>query len=173
MRKSCLLIAALCLSTPALAQSLPEKTGMNSMMGIAPKTDDFINSAAVSDLFEIQSSQMARANPSLQTFASRMITDHQKTTSELKQLLSSSNLATTPPSVVDDTHKRKLDTLNGLHGDSFVRQYREDQISAHQDALSLFRRYAKSGENAALKKWAGDTIPTLEEHLKMAQSLPE
>ncbi|MFT8719478.1 DUF4142 domain-containing protein [Acetobacter sp.] len=173
MKKVYLLAAALCFSTPALAQSIPEQTGLNSMMGIAPKTEDFIQSVAWSDLFEIQSSQMALSNPSLKTFASRMIADHQKTSAELKQLLSTNNMATTPPSSVDDAHKRKLDTLHGLHGDSFVRQYRKDQISAHEDALSLFRRYAKSGENEALKKWAGDTIPALEEHLKMAQNLPE
>lgn len=174
MKKACLLLAAaLCFSTPALAQSLSEKTGLNSVMEIAPKTDDFIQSVAWSDLFEIQSSQMALSDPSLKVFASRMIADHQKTSAELKQLVSANNMATTPPASVDDTHKRKLDTLHGLHGDDFVRQYRKDQISAHEDALSLFRRYAKSGENEALKKWVGDTIPTLEEHLKMAESLPE
>ncbi|MCG4255294.1 DUF4142 domain-containing protein [Acetobacter senegalensis] len=173
MKKAYFLAIALCFSTPALAQSLPERTGVNSMMGIAPKTDDFIQSVSWSDLFEIQSSQMALSDPSLKTFASRMIADHQKTSAELKQLLSVNNMAATPPASVDDTHKRKLDTLHGLHGDSFIRQYRKDQISAHEDALSLFRRYAKSGENEALKKWAGDTIPTLEEHLKMAESLSE
>ncbi|MBV1837964.1 DUF4142 domain-containing protein [Acetobacter estunensis] len=172
MKKSYLLVAGLCFSIPALAQSLPEKTGVNSMMGIAPKTDDFIRSVAWSDLFEIQSSQIALSDPSLKTFASKMIADHQKTSSELKQLLSTSNMATTPPSSIDDTHQKKLETLQGLHGDSFVSQYRKDQISAHKDALSLFRRYARSGENEALKKWAGDTIPILEEHLKMAENLP-
>ena len=77
MKISYLFAIALCFSTPALAQSLPEKTGLNSMMGVAPKTDDFIQSVAWSDLFEIQSSQMALSNASLKAFASRMIADHQ------------------------------------------------------------------------------------------------
>jgi putative membrane protein len=29
------------------------------------------------------------------------------------------------------------------------------QVSAHKDAVSLFERYAKGGDNADLKDWAG------------------
>jgi putative membrane protein len=33
------------------------------------------------------------------------------------------------------------------------------QVSAHKDAVSLFERYAKGGENAEPKDWAGKTLP--------------
>ncbi len=46
----------------------------------------------------------------------------------------------------------------------------KDQVSAHKDAVSLFRRYAKSGDDTALKDWAGKTLP-VERHLEMAQNL--
>jgi putative membrane protein len=45
------------------------------------------------------------------------------------------------------------------------------QVSAHKDAVSLFERYAKGGENADLKAFAAKTLPHLREHLKMAQDL--
>ena len=45
------------------------------------------------------------------------------------------------------------------------------QVSAHKDAVSLFERYAKGGDNTALKDWAGKTLPTLQHHLEMAQEL--
>jgi len=45
------------------------------------------------------------------------------------------------------------------------------QVSAHKDAVSLFERYAKGGENAKLKNWAGTTLPHLQHHLEMAQTL--
>ncbi|HEY6466706.1 MAG TPA: DUF4142 domain-containing protein, partial [Candidatus Acidoferrales bacterium] len=45
------------------------------------------------------------------------------------------------------------------------------QISAHKDAVSLFERYAKGGDNPKLKDWAGKTLPTLQHHLEMAQDL--
>jgi putative membrane protein len=45
------------------------------------------------------------------------------------------------------------------------------QVSAHKDAVSLFERYAKGGDNAALKDWAGKMLPALQHHLEMAQNL--
>jgi putative membrane protein len=45
------------------------------------------------------------------------------------------------------------------------------QVSAHKDAVSLFERYAKGGEDPKLKDWAGKTLPTLQHHLEMAQNL--
>jgi putative membrane protein len=45
------------------------------------------------------------------------------------------------------------------------------QVSAHKDAVSLFERYAKGGDNADLKAFAAKTLPRLKEHLKMAEDL--
>src|ERR1700760_4901602 len=44
---------ALMLASPVLAQSAAEKTGVNSVLGMAPKTQDFVAEAATSDMFEI------------------------------------------------------------------------------------------------------------------------
>jgi putative membrane protein len=40
-----------------------------------------------------------------------------------------------------------------------------------QGCVSLFERYAKGGDNAHLKDWAGKTLPALKHHLEMAQNL--
>ncbi len=45
--------------TPAFAQSAAEKSGVNSLIGVAPKTEDFVTEAATSDMFEIESSKLA------------------------------------------------------------------------------------------------------------------
>ena len=45
------------------------------------------------------------------------------------------------------------------------------QVSAHKEAVSLFERYAKDGDNPELKSFASKTLPHLQEHLKMAQDL--
>lgn len=50
---------AILLASPVLAQSAAEKTGVNSVMGVAPKTEDFVTEAASSDMFEIESSKLA------------------------------------------------------------------------------------------------------------------
>ena len=43
--------------------------------------------------------------------------------------------------------------------------------SAPKDAVSLFQRYGKGGDNPGLKNWAAMTSPALERHLEMAQNL--
>jgi hypothetical protein len=54
-------LALVLLATPVLAQSVAEKTGVNSALGISPTTADFVKEAAISDMVEIQSSQLAQA----------------------------------------------------------------------------------------------------------------
>src|ERR1700747_1669739 len=89
-----IIVLAFALSTvlalSASAQSGGEKTGVNSALGIAPKTEDFIKEAATSDLLEIGASKLAeqKRNADEKKFAAQMITDHTKTSSELKSMLS-------------------------------------------------------------------------------------
>jgi putative membrane protein len=64
-----------------------------------------------------------------------------------------------------------LTKLHGLHGTELDSQYDSDQVSAHKDAVSLYQRYSSGGDNAKLKTWAGTTLPTLQQHLEMAQNL--
>jgi putative membrane protein len=167
----CLL--ALGVSAPAFSQSVPERTGVNSTLGIAPKTEDFVKEVAISDMFEIESSKLAqqRGNAATKAFAGQMVTDHSKTTSELKSLVSVGKVKAELPPAMDDAHKSKLDKLNGLTGADFDKQYASDQQGAHKDAVNLFERYAKGGENADLKAWAGKTLPTLKHHKEMADKL--
>src|SRR6185312_15837854 len=105
------------------------------------------------------------------TFARQMVTDHTKTSSELKSMVNDGKVKATLPTELDSSHQSKLDKLKGATGKDFSSDFDSDQVSAHKDAVSLFERYANSGENPALKDWAGKTLPTLRHHLEMAQDL--
>ena len=61
MKTFLLASTALLVATAAFAQSVPEKTGVNSALGVAPKTQDFVTIAAQSDMLEIEFEQ-ARAS---------------------------------------------------------------------------------------------------------------
>jgi putative membrane protein len=160
------------LSTSALAQSVGEKTGINSTLGIAPKTEDFIKEAAMSDMLEIEAAKIAqqKGNPDEKKFAETMIADHMKTTSELKALIPADMKGAVPASL-DDASQKKLDKLRDAKPDNFASEYDPMQVSAHKDAVSLFDRYASGGEDPKLKDWAGKTLPALKHHLEMAQAL--
>ena len=144
-------LALVLLAAPVQAQSVGEKTGVNSTLGISPTTADFVKEAATSDMFEIQSSELAQArgNPAEKVFAADMLGAHKTTTKELKE----------------------IDKLKSLNGADFNSRYNSDQVSGHKDAVSLFERYAKDGDNPKLKDWAGKTLPTIRHHLEMAQDL--
>ena len=60
MRRILIATACLMIAAPALAQSVGEKTGVNSMLGVSPSTSDFVKEVAISDMFEIESSKLAQ-----------------------------------------------------------------------------------------------------------------
>lgn len=175
MKRSLILSAAFAamLSGPVFGQSATEQTGINSLVGVAPKTEDFVMQAASSDMFEIESSKLAleRGDEPTKAFAQQMINDHQKTTNEMKALISSGKVKANVPTDMLNAHKAMLDDLQAMQGQDFIKQYHSDQQDAHEDAVDLFKRYGEEGENADLKAWAAQTRPALEHHLEMAKKL--
>jgi len=100
-----------------------------------------------------------------------MIKDHTATSEELKGIVSSGKTNVSLPAAMEKAHQDKLDRLAKLNGKDFTKQYDDMQLAAHKDAVSLFERYAKGGDNADLKAFAGKTLPHLQQHLMMAQDL--
>ena len=80
-------------TTAAFAQSVGEKTGVNSALGITPKTEDFIKEAATSDMLEIQAAKIAqqKGDADEKKFAEQMIADHTKTSTETKAIGAAGN----------------------------------------------------------------------------------
>jgi putative membrane protein len=140
----------------------------------APSAQDFVTKVAISDMFEIQSSQLAlskQADTDTKPFAEKMVQDHQKTSTELKALVDGGKVKATLPSALDAEHQKMLDDLKAKSGKDFDQSYDQVQLKAHRDAVALFEAYAKGGDNAELKGWAGQTLPHLKEHLSMAEKL--
>jgi putative membrane protein len=161
---------ATAIAGPVLGQSVGEQTGVNSALGIAPKTDDFVKEAAMSDITEIKAARIAqqRGNANEKKFAEQMITDHTKTSAELKSMLPNGIVV---PAAMDDSAQKKLDKLRDAKPEDFAGLYDPMQVSAHKDAASLFERYAKGGDDPKLRDWAGKMLPALQHHLQMAQDL--
>ena len=140
----------------------------------AQSAQDFVNKVAISDMFEIQSSQLAlskQADEDTKPFAQKMVQDHQKTASELKAVVEGSIVKLTLPATMDSEHQKMLNDLQAKDGKDFDRTYDQIQLKAHQDAVALFEFYSKIGDNPELKSWAVATLPHLKEHLSMAEKL--
>jgi len=166
-------LAAIVIAPAVFAQSVGEKSGINSALGITPSTQDFVKEAATSDMLEIAAAKVAQDKGSAaeKKFAEQMITDHTKTSSDLKGMVGSGDVKADIPANLDESSQKKLDKLRNAKPKDFSDEYDPMQVSAHKDAVSLFERYSKGGDNAKLKDWAGKTLPTLRHHLDMAENL--
>jgi putative membrane protein len=140
----------------------------------APTTEDFVKTVVISDMFEVQSGQLASEkaqHSDVKSFGKQMVDDHTKTSDELKDLIDDEDIKVELPGKLDSEHQTNLDKLTGPSGGQFDKEYVRMQIDAHQKAIALFESYAAAGENDDLKDWAGDTLPKLKEHLEHAQKL--
>jgi putative membrane protein len=128
----------------------------------------FMMSAAEDGMAEVELGKLAQskaANDAVKQFGARMVTDHTKAGDELKGLASSKGVAL--PAGLDKKHQKQVDELS--KSKRFDHEYMEAMVSDHKKAVSLFRKESKSGKDAQVSAWATKTLPTLEDHLKMAQ----
>ncbi len=133
---------------------------------------DFIQKAAMSDMFEIEASKIALQRSSskdIKSFAQSMIDAHTATSEAVKPI--AMTLQVSPPAQLDPDHQGKLDDLNKADAKDFDKKYLDQQTSAHNAALDLMKNYADHGENADLKALATSTAPKVQEHLDHAKML--
>jgi putative membrane protein len=154
---------------PATTSNAPQAKAKASK-----ETSNYVEKAAIGDMFEIQSSQLAlkqAQNPDIKTFAQRMITDHTTSSEALKAGIQSAGLDVKAPDKLDKAHQAKLDNLKKANGKDFDQAYMRDQLAAHKEALQLHKTYADKGDNPVLKKTAANTATIVEHHLAMAQDI--
>jgi len=130
----------------------------------------FAKKAAIGGMAEVALGQMASdkaTDPDVKAFGQKMVTDHSKANDELKQL--ATNKGWTLPTEVDAKAKGTENRLQKATGARFDKQYMNAMVADHNADVAMFRSYAKSGADPDLKTWASNTLPTLEEHQKMAK----
>ena len=135
---------------------------------------DFVSKAAASDMFEIAAAKLAlkrTANPQIKKFAQMMVTDHTKSSAGLKKAITDSAQPLVIPTALPDNLKGKLDDLTKADAKDFDKNYLDNQVDAHQDALNLLQRYAQDGDVPGIKEFAAATAPIVQQHLNQAKTL--
>jgi len=161
-------------AAPAFAQTPAQNPPAKSHDMTAHKAmgsdQHFVVEAAKGGMAEVELGQLASQKASsdqVKQFAQRMVTDHGKANDELKTLAQNKNI--TLPTAVDAKDKAFQDRLSKMSGEQFDRMYMQHMLADHRKDVGAFRVESTSGKDADVKSWAAKTLPTLEEHLKLAQ----
>ena len=164
--------------TPAFGQALQIEPGASSPAGataakpeLSQEDREFAVKAAQGGMAEIALGRLAAekaASSDVKQFGQRMVEDHGKANDELKAIAQRKSLDL--PSDVRDERNQLRDRLAALSGGEFDRQYIEAMVKDHRDNVDLFRRQADQGKDTDLKQFAASSLPTLQDHLKMAEA---
>lgn len=70
---------------------------------------------------------------------------------------------------LDPAHRELLGQLSKLKGAEFDQLYTKDMVAGHEKAIAQFENEGKTGKDPDVKAWAEKWLPTLREHLALAQ----
>jgi putative membrane protein len=130
----------------------------------------FIQTADQIDQAEVKLGKVAHehaTSDAVKKYEERAVRDHSLMNKELKEITTKKGIVLTEQ--LDQKHQDLLNELSKLKGSEFDKAYTKDMVSGHEKAIELFEIEAKKGMDADVKAWAEKWLPTLREHLKLAQ----
>jgi putative membrane protein len=131
----------------------------------------FMVAAAQGGMAEVEMGRLAEKHASdaqVKQFGQRMVRDHSKANAELKKIAAEQGVRL--PRTVNAQDRADMNRLSKLNGKAFDLAYMEDMVRDHQQDIAAFQKESDSGNNPAVKAFATKTLPTLQEHLKLAES---
>jgi putative membrane protein len=132
----------------------------------------FIKEAAEGAATEVALGKLAQekgSSDAVKEFGKRMVADHSKAAEELKQLAAMAKIEVS--SETPKKAKKAQDKLSKLSGADFDRAYAKMMVSDHREDVKAFEKEARDGAVPAVKNFAAKALPTLQEHLKLAEEL--
>lgn len=147
------------------------KADPNGPTGPHANDAEFMMTAAHSDQNEIQQSKMALAKGvtgMAKDMANKMITDHTKSTADLKQIAAKKGV--TLPTDMDADHKAMAPAMEKLSGKAFEQQYIKQMVADHQKTANTMAAHQQMTKDPALQGFITKTLPVVESHLQMASN---
>ena len=154
-------LAVALLGTPAIAQSASDDKAA---------AQKFLTDAMEGDYAEIAVGKLAQekgTNQAVKDFGAKLVADHTAHLDKAKQV--ASQLGVKDPggaSILENAEYLKLKVLSGS---TFDRTFAKDMVSDHENAIEEFRKEAVN--SGPVGEFAKESLPTLEQHLQIAQSL--
>ncbi len=166
-RSASRLAMAACSAAFALA---PWAVAQQSANRITAEDHNFAVRAAQGGMAEVKLGQLAQQraeSPAVKEFGSRMVTDHTRLNDKLKTIAEKDGIPL--PAGLTAKDQATYDRLSKLSGAAFDRAYLRDMVTDHRADIAEFKRQGDHGFNPAMKDFANQALPTLQEHLKLAE----
>jgi putative membrane protein len=138
--------------------------------GKANNTTTFLTHAAQDGEAEIELGRLAQAQAAdakVKDFGARMQKDHGNANAELRAIAAKKGLTIPGGPGPHAAMKAKLEKLQGA---TFDQAYMKAMVDDHTKAVKEFQ-LATNSPDADVKAFAAKTLPTLQEHLKLAQEV--
>ena len=145
--------------------------GSEGSTGKGISATQFVQDAAQDGMTEVALGKAAAkksTSAAVKAFGERMVTDHGKANAELAAIAQRQNLSV--PKELDAKHRAMVEELSGKSGAAFDASYVQHMAGDHAKAIALFTEASKLSD-ADLAGFAKKTLPTLQEHKKMADEL--
>ena len=159
-------VAALTMLGAAFAQ----EKGAAAKATVAGADHHFVTEAAEGGMAEVELGKLATEKAEsndVKQFGQRMVDDHSKANDQLKQVASQKNI--TLPSGIGAKNQATKNHLEKLSGAAFDRAYMTHMVEDHKKDVAAFQKEANAGKDADIKNFASQTLPTLQEHLRIAE----
>ena len=160
---------------PLMASDLPARqfnvdAPEDAAGGAAGKPVDdvaFVKQATESGRKEVAAARDALPrlkNPELKRIAEMLVNDHGNANARLSKIAESKGWPVPAPAAA-------VPPASGTASSDFDAKWTADMIAGHERSVALYRAQAQSGEDKDLRKYASDTLPTIEHHLEELRSL--
>jgi len=138
---------------------------------LASADKSFLQSAYEDGLAEIHMAGLGvkkTANEDLKAFAMKLEADHGKANGEMMALAANKRVTLAAKPDLVDTGKEKLLDMKGA---GFDKSFLDGMVKDHKKAVAAFEKAANEATDPDVKAFAAKTLPTLKEHLSMAEDL--
>ena len=160
---------------PVMAADVQAKTSntvdapASGAVPVGKPIDDiqFVKQATESGRKEVTASQEALPqlkNPQLKQIAEMLASDHSNANARLSQIAEAKGWPVPAPSAASAPP-------TGTASSDFDAKWTAEMIAGHERSVALYRAQAAGGEDKDLRKYAKDTLPTIEKHLAQLRSL--
>jgi putative membrane protein len=172
-RNTCLVLSCLAMSLAPVALISTRASDTGEHRGQLSAADyKFAKEAASGGMMEVSLGKVAAersANPAVQQFGQRMVTDHGKGGQELAKIASSKGASL--PSELTTAQQQETERLAKLSGPEFDKAYVALMVRDHKADEKEFKRASEKVQDPELKAFAAATLTVVQDHLKTAEEL--